>query len=133
MAGHVSRQIADHVVESADRKAPAAVIGGAAMYPRIKSVKPLPDLMLSVIFDDGQRVLYDVKEDLHLPGYSILQEQRGLFEQVQLDTSRTVVYWSEDVDLPSDSILEYGKSDIESDMDAVVAENLPAWERLAEG
>lgn len=103
------------------------------MYPRIKSVKPLPDLMLSVVFDDGRRVLYDVKEDLHLPGYSILQEQRGLFEQVQLDTSRTVVYWSEDVDLPSDSILEYGKSDIESDMDAVVAENLPAWKRLAEG
>lgn len=102
------------------------------MYPRIKSIKPLPDLMLSVVFDDGRRVLYDVKEDLHLPGYHVLKDQRGLFEQVQLDTSRTVVYWSEDVDLPSDSILEYGKSDLESDMDAVVAENLTAWKRLAE-
>jgi len=102
------------------------------MYPRIKSVTPLPDLILSVLFDDGKRVVYDVKEDLHLPGYSVLQDQPGLFEQVQLDTSRTVVFWSEDVDLPSDSILEYGKSDLESDMDAVVAENLPAWKRLAE-
>ena len=81
------------------------------MYPRIKSVKPLPDLFLSVAFDDGKRVLYDVKEDLHLPGYSVLQDQRGLFEQVQVDTSRTVVYWSEDVDLPSDSIYEYGKAE----------------------
>ena len=79
------------------------------MYPRIKSVTPLPDLLLSVLFDDGKRVIYDVKEDLHLPGYSILQDQPGLFEQVQLDTSRTVVFWSEDVDLPSDTIREYGK------------------------
>lgn len=102
------------------------------MYPRIKSVTPLPDLLLSVLFDDGRRVVYDVKEDLHLPGYSVLQDQPGLFEQVQLDTSRTVVFWSEDVDLPSDSILEYGKSDLEADIDAVVAENLPAWKRLAE-
>lgn len=132
MAGNAPRQTANHVGESADREAPAAVIGGVTMYPRIKSVTPLPDLILSVLFDDGKRVVYDVKEDLHLPGYSVLQDQPGLFEQVQLDTSRTVVFWSEDVDLPSDSILEYGKSDLESDMDAVVAENLPAWKRLAE-
>lgn len=102
------------------------------MYPRIKSVTPLPDLLLSVLFDDGKRVVYDVKEDLHLPGYSVLKDQPGLFEQVQIDTSRTVVFWSEDVDLPSDSILEYGKSDLAADIDAVVAKNLPAWKRLAE-
>lgn len=78
------------------------------MYPRIKSVKPLPDLMLSVVFDDGKRVRYDVKTDLHLPGYSVLQDQHGLFEQVQLDTSRTVVYWSDEIDLPSDILYEYG-------------------------
>ena len=79
------------------------------MYPRIKEVRTMPGLLLDVSFDDGKRVIYDVKEDLHLPGYSVLRDQRGLFEQVQLDESRTVVYWSEEVDLPSDIIHEYGR------------------------
>ena len=39
------------------------------MIPRIKSVTPLPDYCLSVSFDDGRRVRYDVKEDFALPGY----------------------------------------------------------------
>lgn len=33
----------------------------------------------------------------------------GLWQQVQLDKSRTVVYWNEHIDLPSDTIYEYGK------------------------
>ena len=37
------------------------------MIKRITDVKPLPDLVLDVSFNDGRRVLYDVKEDLHLP------------------------------------------------------------------
>ena len=63
------------------------------MIPRIKSVTPLPDYCLSVSFDDGRRV-----RDVH-----------GLFQQVQLDESRTCVFWNEDVDLPSDTLYEYGK------------------------
>ena len=79
------------------------------MIPRIKYLAPLPGFMLSVSFDDGKRVLYDVKEDFNLPGYSALRDVRGLFDQVQLDKSRTCVYWNEDIDLPSDTIYEYGK------------------------
>ena len=78
------------------------------MIPRISSITPLSDFRLSVSFDDGKRVIYDVKEDFGLPGYSVLRDIRGLFQQVQLDQSRTVVYWSDDVDLPSDAIYEYG-------------------------
>ena len=40
-------------------------------------------------------MVYDVKEDMGLPGYST-----GLFEQVQLDPSRTCVYWNSEIDLP---------------------------------
>ena len=80
------------------------------MIPRIKSVSPLPDFMLSVSFDDGKHVLYDVKEDFSLPGYSALRDEYGLFGQVQLDKSRTCVYWNEDIDLPSDTLYEYGKT-----------------------
>ncbi len=80
------------------------------MIYRIHSVQPLPDYMLSVAFDDGKRVIYDVKEDMSLPGYSLLQEVHGLFEQVQLDQSRTCVYWNDEIDLPSDAIYEYGRA-----------------------
>ena len=43
-----------------------------------------------------------------LPGYAVLRTVCGLFDQVQVDESRTCVYWNEDVDLPSDAIYEYG-------------------------
>ena len=80
------------------------------MILRIKEIKPLPDLMLSVTFDDGKSVLYDVKEDLTLPGYDALQNIAGLFQNVQLDESRTCVFWNAEIDLPSDIIYEYGKT-----------------------
>ena len=80
-----------------------------AMIPRISNIKPLPDYLLDVSFDDGRRVIYDVKEDMHLPGYSALRDIYGLFQQVQLDESRTCVYWNEDIDLPSHTLYEYGR------------------------
>lgn len=79
------------------------------MIQRIKSIKPLPDFVLSVVFDDGYHVHYDVKEDMNLPGYDALRTVPGLFAQVQLDASRTCVSWSEDIDLPSDTLYEYGR------------------------
>ena len=79
------------------------------MIPRISRIKPLPDYLLDVSFDDGRRVIYDVKEDMQLPGYSALREVYGLFQQVQLDESRTCVYWNEDIDLPSHALYEYGR------------------------
>ena len=80
------------------------------MIPRISSLTTLPNYLLSVTFDDGKRVLYDVKEDMNLPGYDALREITGLFEQVRLDKSRTCVYWNDEIDLPSDAIYEYGKT-----------------------
>ena len=80
------------------------------MIQRISSIKPLPDYCLSVSFDDGRKVIYDVKEDMHLPGYEQLRDVAGLFQQVQLDKSRTCVYWNDEIDLPSDILYEYGKS-----------------------
>jgi len=79
------------------------------MIPRICMLDTLSDFLLDVSFDDGKRVIYDAKEDMHLPGYDLLREVAGLFEQVRLDQSRTVVFWSEDIDLPSDAIYEYGR------------------------
>lgn len=44
------------------------------MIPRIKSVKPIENYVLEVVFDDGKKVLYDVKEDITtLPSDSIYE------------------------------------------------------------
>lgn len=79
------------------------------MIPRIKSLAVLDNFLLGVEFEDGKKVIYDVKDDIDtLPVFRPLQEVYGLFKQVQLDSSRTCVYWNEEIDLPSDSIYEYG-------------------------
>lgn len=80
------------------------------MIQRIKSVQPLPNFILDVVFDDGCHVHYDVKEDMTLPGYDALRTVPGLFASVCTDESRNCVCWNEDIDLPSDTIREYGRS-----------------------
>lgn len=80
------------------------------MIPRIKTVKPIADFTLSVTFDDGKAVFYDVMEDIRqIESYRDLLTIHGLFQQVQLDPSRTCVFWNERIDLPSDTLYEYGK------------------------
>lgn len=70
----------------------------------------MPDFCLRAVFDDGREVIYDVKEDMEqIESYCDLRIVRGLFEQVQLDQSRTCVFWNDYIDLPSDAIYEYGR------------------------
>ena len=79
------------------------------MIPKIKMVEPMPDFKLKVLFDDGKTVNYNVKEDIEtIKSYKNLAAVHGLFQQVQLDESRTCVYWNDQIDLPSDTIYEYG-------------------------
>ena len=69
----------------------------------------MDDFVLAVEFDDGHKVICDVKEDIDtLPTFRALKDVYGLFWQVQLDSSRTCVYWNDEIDLPSDCIYEYG-------------------------
>ena len=79
------------------------------MIPRIKKIEPRSDYTLYVLFDDGRQVLYDVKDDIRtLPTYRSLQTELGLFQNFQLDESRTCVFWNDEIDLASDIIYEYG-------------------------
>lgn len=81
------------------------------MIQRIKKLSVLDNFMLYVEFDDGYKVMYDVKDDINeLPAFRALKEEYGLFQQAQLDTSRTCVYWNDEIDLASDCIYEYGKA-----------------------
>ena len=55
--------------------------------------------------------MYDVKEDIKtLPTFHALVDVYGLFKQAQVDSSRTCVFWNDQIDLASDSIYEYGKA-----------------------
>lgn len=70
----------------------------------------MPDYSLSVTFDDDKSVIYDVKDDINqLEDYKDLVTVHGLFNHVQLDESRTCVFWNDRIDLPSDTIYEYGE------------------------
>ena len=81
------------------------------MLQRIKTIEPLPDYCVRAVFDDGKILIYDVKEDMEqIPSYRALKTVTGLFNQVQLDKSRTCVFWNDEIDLPSDTIYEYGKA-----------------------
>lgn len=83
------------------------------MIPRIKTVTPSDDFILRIVFDDGEIVLYDVKDDIaNIKAFKELEDEEGLWENVRLDTSRTCVYWNDRIDLPSDTLYEYGQSDL---------------------
>jgi len=63
------------------------------MIPRIKSVKPQDNYKLLIQFDGGETVLYNVLEDIDaIDDFGPLKTERGLFENVQLDDSRTCIY-----------------------------------------
>jgi len=80
------------------------------VIPRIKSVKPQENYKLLIQFDGGETVIYNVLEDIDaIDDFVPLKTERGLFENVQLDDSRTCIYWSDRIDLPSDTLLEYGE------------------------
>ncbi|MBR1926762.1 MAG: DUF2442 domain-containing protein [Bacteroidales bacterium] len=80
------------------------------MIPKIRKVIPEEDFFLFVEFDDGQKVVYDVKNDIKsISDFRSLKSEKGLFQNVQIDSSRTCVFWTDRIDLPSDIILEYGK------------------------
>lgn len=55
----------------------------------------------------GRRYNYSMEQ---IESYRDLATIHGLFNQVQLDPSRTCVYWNDEIDLPSDTLYEYGKS-----------------------
>lgn len=80
------------------------------MIPKIKKLEPLKDYKLHIEFDDGKRCVYDVLEDINtIKEFEKLKCIPALFEKVQLDESRTCVYWNDEIDLASDTIYEYGK------------------------
>ena len=79
------------------------------MIPRIKQFELNDNWKLFVTFDDGFRVCYDVKDDIDtIEDFKSLTTEIGLWSMAQLDASRTCITWNERIDIPSDTIYEYG-------------------------
>ena len=79
------------------------------MIPRIRTIQFFSDFKMRVSFDDGKVVVYDVGEDIKAsPLFAELKSLAGLFESGCLDESRTCITWNDRIDLPSDTIYEYG-------------------------
>lgn len=84
--------------------------------PRIKKLNVLKNYMLDVLFTDGKHVIYDVKKDIDtIPSYKVLLD-KNLFEKVQLSESKSSIFWTDMVDLPSDILYEYGKEQKDDDV-----------------
>ena len=80
------------------------------MIPKIRKVIPEKNYILFVEFEDGRKVIYDVKNDIEsLSDFRFLQSKTGLFSKVRIDSSGTCVFWTDRIDLPSDILLEYGR------------------------
>ena len=78
--------------------------------PRIDSIETKENYQLIIWFKSGECVIYDVNEDIEaIEDFKVLKTEPHLFENVQIDESRTCIYWNDRVDLPSDTLLEYGK------------------------
>ena len=65
----------------------------------------MADFKLLVVFDEGRRVIYDIES---IEAFRELRTLPGLFANARLDSSRTCVVWNARIDLPSDTIYEYG-------------------------
>lgn len=76
---------------------------------RINHIEPLPELTLSIVFDDGQRVLYNPSADLAFTGYDVFSIAPGLFARAKLDKSRQYVEWTESVYVSAELIYENGQ------------------------
>ena len=78
--------------------------------PRIDSVEIYKGYQLLIRFKNGECVIYDVGDDIEtIDDFRVLKTEPHLFENLQIDESRTCIYWNDRVDLPSDTLLEYGK------------------------
>lgn len=77
-------------------------------FHKIKSVQPLPDYMLSVQFEDGEKRRYDVKPLFSKwEAFAALKTIKGLFEQVKVDMGGYGIVWNDYIDLSCDE-LYYG-------------------------
>ena len=80
------------------------------MFHKVKTVAPLKDFNLSVVFLDGTRQNYDVKQLFEYEAFGDLKEIQGLYEQVKVGAGGYGISWNDNIDIACDELWENGKS-----------------------
>ena len=79
------------------------------MTHRIISVKALPNMTLSVVFQNGSVKTFNIQTLYStFPQFNVLEEIPDLFQQVQVDNGGYGVSWSDTLDLDADTLWENG-------------------------
>lgn len=97
------------------------------MTHRIQTVKPLSDLRLSVLFQNGVEKEYDIHNLYSVfPQFKEFEINSDLFEQVQADCGGYGLSWNDNLDLDAEDIWENGIEICIHDIDVVflLAESL---------
>jgi len=78
------------------------------MFHKVKSVHPLPDMVLHVEFLDGSAKRYDVKP--LMDKWDVFKDlaHGGLFGLVRVDAGGYGVIWNDYIDLACDELYENG-------------------------
>ena len=80
------------------------------MFHKVKTVIPLPNYLLAIDFENGERSHYDVKPLLHKwESFKTLTAVKGLFEQVRVDAGGYGISWNDDIDLSCDELYTNGR------------------------
>ncbi|MCC8060499.1 MAG: DUF2442 domain-containing protein [Clostridiales bacterium] len=81
-----------------------------ALSIRIKEVEALDNLMLSVLFVNGVKKLYDVKQLFReFPQmFTPLKDNPALFKNVTVDCGGCGISWNEDIDISECELWENG-------------------------
>lgn len=81
-----------------------------ALSVRVKEVTPLEDMYLSVLFVNGVRKKYDVKQLFNDFGYMFLplKDNPALFKNVHVDCGGCGISWNEDIDISECELWENG-------------------------
>ncbi len=78
------------------------------MAIKVKEVKPLNNMILSVLFENGVQKTYDVKplltEDLFAP----LEDNPALFYNVKVICGGAAVAWDDNMDIPENELWIHG-------------------------
>lgn len=79
------------------------------MFHKIKSVNPLPEYRLSILFSEGVTKIYDVKPLFdRLPAFRRFYDEPELFYEVVVDIGGCGIVWNDDIDLACDELFANG-------------------------
>ena len=77
-------------------------------FHTIKSVKPITNMIIEVVFNNGECKKYDIKQLIKKHRIFKDLEKEELFNKVKVDTGGYGIIWNEELDLSCEEIWNNG-------------------------